>query len=167
MRNYDRRNVNSNGRQFYFPAIQSIRTNLNGKLNCYGEGLNALLYAARAGILVRMVGRHTVWTTKSASRQWGKVKSHRCIIADCAACALFNKKVLQDNDFIKTGIGVSLTAEGKKKVVAAYEQRIQDEIVHPIFGYKISYRRVLEVQARLLSRVLSGELEEYPAFVVR
>jgi len=60
-----------------------------------------------------------------------------------------------------------LTAEGKKKVVAAYEQRIQDEIIHPIFGYKISYRRVFEVQARLLSRVLSGELKEYPAFVVR
>jgi CRISPR-associated protein Cas1 len=44
---------------------------------------------------------------------------------------------------------------------------MQKEIVHPIFGYKISYRRVLEVQARLLSRVLSGELKEYPAFVIR
>lgn len=52
-------------------------------------------------------------------------------------------------------------------VVSAYEQRIQCEIVHPFFGYKIGYRRVLEVQARLLSRVLSGELKEYPAFMVR
>jgi len=51
--------------------------------------------------------------------------------------------------------------------VATIERRIQSEIVHPIFGYKISYRRMIEVQARLLSRVLSGELEEYPAFVVR
>ena len=91
-----------------------------------------------------------------------------CILtADSTVFALFNKKELQDDDFIKTGIGVSLTAEGKKKVVAAYEQRIQDEIVHPLFGYRVSYRRVLEVQARLLSRVVSGELKEYPAFVIR
>ncbi len=95
------------------------------------------------------------------------MEEFRPIIADSAALALFNKKELCEEHFVKTGIGISLTPEGKKKVVAAYEQRIQDEIVHPIFGYKISYRRVFEVQARLLSRVLSGELKEYPAFVVR
>ncbi|MGA9099654.1 MAG: hypothetical protein WB392_12065 [Methanotrichaceae archaeon] len=52
-------------------------------------------------------------------------------------------------------------------MIGAYERRMQTEIAHPIFGYKISYRRVLEVQARLLSRVLFGELKEYPAFVTR
>lgn len=31
----------------------------------------------------------------------------------------------------------------------------------------ISYRRILEVQARLLSRVLLGEIPEYPAFRTR
>jgi len=60
-----------------------------------------------------------------------------------------------------------LTPEAKKKVVASYEQRMHKEIVHPVFDYKISYRRVLEVQARLLSRVLSGELPEYQAFIIR
>ena len=39
------------------------------------------------------------------------------------------------------------------------------EIAHPLFGYTVSYRRILEVQARLLSRVLSGEIKEYPAFM--
>jgi len=95
------------------------------------------------------------------------MEEFRPIIADSAALALFNKKELCEEHFVKTGIGISLTPEGKRKVVAAYEQRIQDEIVHPLFGYKISYRRVLEVQARLLSRTLSGEIKEYPAFVVR
>jgi len=95
------------------------------------------------------------------------MEEFRPIIADSAALALFNKKELCEEHFVKTGIGISLTPEGKKKVVAAYEQRIQDEIIHPLFGYKISYRRVLEVQARLLSRTLSGEIKEYPAFVVR
>ena len=44
---------------------------------------------------------------------------------------------------------------------------MEQEITHPIFGYKISYRRVLEVQARLLSRVLLGELAEYLGFCTR
>ena len=52
-------------------------------------------------------------------------------------------------------------------MIAGYERRMQPEVVHPIFGYKLSYRRILEVQARLLSRVLSGEIKEYPAFVTR
>ena len=95
------------------------------------------------------------------------MEEFRPVIADSAAFVLFNKKELTDKDFIKTGLGISLTPDGKRKIVAGYEQRMQTEIVHPVFGYKISYRRVLEVQARLLSRVLSGELKEYPAFIIR
>ncbi|VVB69160.1 CRISPR-associated endonuclease Cas1 [uncultured archaeon] len=95
------------------------------------------------------------------------MEEFRPVIADSTAFALFNKKALIEDDFIKTGIGISLTSDAKRKVIAAYEQRMQTEIVHPIFGYKISYRRVLEVQARLLARVLSGELTEYPAFIIR
>ncbi len=60
-----------------------------------------------------------------------------------------------------------MVPQAKKKVIAAYERRMMDEIKHPIFGYKVSYRRVLELQARLLARVLSGEIGHYPAFVLR
>ena len=60
-----------------------------------------------------------------------------------------------------------MTPVAKRKVIAGYERRMQSEVVHPIFGYKLSYRRILEVQARLLARVLSGEIKEYPAFVTR
>ncbi len=68
---------------------------------------------------------------------------------------------------MKPGIGISLKRQAKRKVVGGYERRIQTEITHPLFGYKVSYRRVLEVQARLLARVLSGEIKEYPALVTR
>lgn len=40
-------------------------------------------------------------------------------------------------------------------------------MTHPVFGYRISYRRALEVQARLMGRLLLGEIEEYPALRVR
>jgi len=95
------------------------------------------------------------------------MEEFRSLIADSTAITLFNKEELTEKDFIKTGIGISLKPEAKKKVVGGYERRIQTEITHPIFGYKVSYCRVLEVQARLLSRVLSGELKAYPAFVTR
>ncbi len=43
-----------------------------------------------------------------------------------------------------------------------------DELItHPVFGYRISYRRTFEVQARLLGRFLTGELDAYPPFRTR
>jgi len=95
------------------------------------------------------------------------MEEFRPLIADSAAITLFNKGELNKNDFVKTGIGVSIKPDARKKVVAGYERRTQSEISHPLFGYSISYRRVLEVQARLLSRHLQGEIASYPAFVTR
>lgn len=40
-------------------------------------------------------------------------------------------------------------------------------VTHPLFGYPGSYRRVLEIQARLLARVVTGELAWYPGFETR
>ena len=95
------------------------------------------------------------------------MEEFRPVIADSVAFTLFNRNELKETDFITTGIGISLAPEAKRKVIAGYEMRLQKEIIHPVFGYKISYRRVLEVQARILSRVLSGELKDYTPFIVR
>ena len=40
-------------------------------------------------------------------------------------------------------------------------------VTHPLFEYRVSYRRLLEIQARLLARVFEGEIPEYPVFVTR
>jgi CRISPR-associated protein Cas1 len=40
-------------------------------------------------------------------------------------------------------------------------------ITHPVFDYKVSYRRVLELQARLLAKCLTGEIPEYIPMVTR
>ncbi|MDD2756102.1 MAG: CRISPR-associated endonuclease Cas1 [Methanothrix sp.] len=95
------------------------------------------------------------------------MEEFRPVIADAAMLSLFNNEELTAKDFIRTGIGISIMPEAKRKVIAAYEHRMQTEVTHPIFSYKVSYRRVLEVQSRLLARVLSGELKEYPAFISR
>jgi CRISPR-associated protein Cas1 len=95
------------------------------------------------------------------------MEEFRPVIADSVTINLFNNKELAKRDFIRTGLGVSMTPEAKRKVVAGYERRIETEITHPLFSYMVSYRRVLEMQARLLSRVLLGELKDYPAFFRR
>jgi len=95
------------------------------------------------------------------------MEEFRPLIADSVAITLFNNGELSEKEFVRRGLGVSMTSKGKKTVVSGYERRMSSEITHPIFGYKVSYRRVLEVQARLLARVVSGEIEGYPPFCTR
>lgn len=95
------------------------------------------------------------------------MEEFRPLLADSTAITLFNNKELSEKDFTKIGLGISLRPDGKKKVVGGYERRMRAEITHPLFGYKINYRRILEVQARLLSRVLMQEIRQYPAFCTR
>jgi CRISPR-associated protein Cas1 len=48
-------------------------------------------------------------------------------------------------------------------MIAGFERRLAQEITHPVFGYQLSYRRLLDVQGRLLGRHLLGEIPELPA----
>lgn len=91
----------------------------------------------------------------------------RPLIADSAALTLFNNSELKEKDFIQRGGAVSLTLEGRKAVIGAFERRMDSLITHPLFKYTISYRRIMEVQARLLGRRLLGELKRYPGFTTR
>ncbi len=95
------------------------------------------------------------------------MEEFRPVIADSTTIHLFNTGELSGKDFTKTGLGVSLSTKGKRRVIRGYEQRMETEITHPVFGYTVSYRRIIEVQARLLSRVMNGELKDYPAFIRR
>ena len=95
------------------------------------------------------------------------MEEFRPIIADSVVLWTVNNRVLTKNDFIKRGRAVALTSDARKKFINAYEKRLDALITHPIFGYRISYRRVLEVQARLLGRYLTGEVSAYPSFRTR
>ncbi|MBX3251069.1 MAG: CRISPR-associated endonuclease Cas1 [Myxococcales bacterium] len=91
----------------------------------------------------------------------------RPLIADSAVMSAINNGELGARDFITSPVGCSLTAAGRRRLIAAYERRMTHEVTHPVFEYRISYRRILEVQARLLGRHLLGELDRYPDFVTR
>lgn len=91
----------------------------------------------------------------------------RPLIGDSVVLTLINNGEVAPTDFIRRAGGIALTDAGRKATIAGFERRMDTLVTHPIFGYRISYRRILEVQARLLSRVLLGEIEAYPSFCTR
>lgn len=95
------------------------------------------------------------------------MEEFRPVIADSVVIGVINNAVVQSEDFIHAAGAVSLTPAARKRVILAFERRMDQLVTHPVFDYRISYRRVLEVQARLLSRVLLGELRRYPEFRIR
>jgi CRISPR-associated protein Cas1 len=95
------------------------------------------------------------------------MEEFRPIIGDSVVISLINNRELDGNDFAQHGKAVALNQKGRRKVIEAYHRRLDTLVTHHLFGYKLSYARVLEVQARLLCRALIGEIPEYIPFVTR
>ncbi len=91
----------------------------------------------------------------------------RPLIADSAVMQAINTKMVQPEDFVSAAGAVALRPEGRKAFYRAYELRMDTLVTHPLFDYRVSYRRLLEIQARLLGKMLQGEIGSYPVFVTR
>jgi CRISPR-associated endonuclease Cas1/CRISPR-associated protein Cas4 len=91
----------------------------------------------------------------------------RPLVADSACITLVNTGGIRPSDFIERMGAVSLTRESRSKLLMAIERRLAQEVTHPIFGYSVSYRRVFEIEVRLLARHLLGELPVYQPLVTR
>jgi len=95
------------------------------------------------------------------------MEEFRPIIADSTLITLFNNDELTADDFTTNQLGTVLSPKAIKTCVGAYERRINAEVTHPTFGYSVSYRRIIEVQARMLGRSLTGEIPRYEPFMTR
>lgn len=95
------------------------------------------------------------------------MEEFRAIIVDSAVLSAINNGMVNSSDFETTFERCHMNEKGRKAFFQAYRNRINEEITHPIFGYRVSYRRIIELQARFLSKILTGELEKYQPFVVR
>jgi len=95
------------------------------------------------------------------------MEEFRPIVADSVVLSLINNGALGGGDFVRRGPAVALTQPGRRRFIAGYEQRLDTLVTHPLFGYRVSYRRIFEVQTRLLARHLTGELAAYPGFTTR
>lgn len=95
------------------------------------------------------------------------MEEFRPLIADSVVIGIVNTGVVTTDDFVYAAGSCAIKAHARKRVLAAYERRMDQLITHPIFEYRLSYRRVLELQARLLVRVILGEVPSYPMFRTR
>ncbi len=91
----------------------------------------------------------------------------RPLIADSVVITAINNGVFAPKDFVRAGHSVALHPTARKRFFVAYEQRINSLVTHPLFNYRVTYRRILEIQTRLLARVLTREITEYPVFTTR
>ena len=91
----------------------------------------------------------------------------RPLLADSAVIQVINNGEVHPSDFVSAAGSVNLAPDGRKRFIAAFERRMSHEVTHPLFGYRLEYRRLLELQARLLGRFLLGELAEFPNFTTR
>ena len=91
----------------------------------------------------------------------------RPIVADSTVLQAINNGEVRVDDFLHGGAGTALKPAGRKRFIAAFERRLSQETTHPIFGYRLSMRRLIEVQGRLFGRFLMGEIKEYPHYLPR
>ncbi len=91
----------------------------------------------------------------------------RPIIADSVVVTVVNKRILKPEDFEEQLGAYRLTDSGRRRFLEQWEGRLETEFQHPVFDYKVTYRRALELQTRLLARWLLGEIPAYQPLVVR
>ncbi|MBS7316330.1 MAG: type I-C CRISPR-associated endonuclease Cas1 [Clostridiaceae bacterium] len=91
----------------------------------------------------------------------------RAPLCDRFVLSLFNKGQLSVRDFDQEEESVYLNERGRKTLLASWQKRKADEILHPFLNEKVQIGMIPYVQAMLFARVLRGDLDEYPPFVWR
>lgn len=134
---------------------------------CYSLLVRETTMAAQAVGFDPLLGFYHQPRFGRASLALDLMEEFRPIVADSTVLSVINTGVVSPDDFVQGQGSVALKDAARKRVIQAFERRMDQLVTHPIFDYKLSYRRVLETQARLLSRTLLGELPAYPGFRVR
>jgi CRISPR-associated protein Cas1 len=96
------------------------------------------------------------------------MEEFRTILADRLALTLVNRRQITEVDFVEREAGaVQLQEDGRRTVVAAYQERKREELSHPLLAQKVALGLVPLVQARLLARSIRGEIADgYVPFLI-
>jgi CRISPR-associated protein Cas1 len=96
------------------------------------------------------------------------MEEFRAIFADRLALTLINRGQIGPNDFAeREGGAVLLEDDARRTVVAAYQERKQEEVMHPLLETKVPIGLLPLLQARFMARTLRGEMEGYLPFLYR
>jgi CRISPR-associated protein Cas1 len=137
-------------------------------------GYTLLVYAAQAA--VRTVGLdpfigflHTTEYSKP-SLALDIMEEFRPLIVDSVVLRMVNNRIIQEGDFEQASDRegmVRIKPEGIKVFLQQYEERMQTVIINPVTNTRADYRRSLELQARQIARLVTGQQESYMPFLVK
>ncbi|KPQ28792.1 MAG: CRISPR-associated endonuclease Cas1 [Marinobacter excellens HL-55] len=89
-------------------------------------------------------------------------------LADRLVLSLINRRQLKASDFIAESSGaVRMSDDARKQLLVAYQEKKQQEVMHPFLKEKVPIGIIPHIQAMLLARHLRNDLERYPPFVMR
>ncbi len=91
----------------------------------------------------------------------------RPLISDSIALSAFNRGELAGGHFMRTAAGCVLTEAGRRAFFSAYDRRMNAEVTHPVFGYRLTYRRMIGLHARLLAAWFLGDVPELAFLTTR
>ncbi|GAB4284761.1 MAG: CRISPR-associated endonuclease Cas1 [Oscillatoriaceae cyanobacterium] len=86
----------------------------------------------------------------------------RALVADNLVLSVLSHKEVQPADFEESLGAYRLQDGGRKAFLQAFERKLNTEFQHPVFGYRCTYRRAIELQARLLARHLQEDIPYEP-----
>lgn len=90
----------------------------------------------------------------------------RPVMADRFVLSLINKRVINGDGFnIRENGSVEMTDETRKTILAQWQTKRQEKIVHPFLEEKMEWGLVPYAQALLLARTIRNDLDEYPPFL--
>jgi CRISPR-associated protein Cas1 len=95
------------------------------------------------------------------------MEEFRSPIVDSVVISLINNRILKADDFIGEMGSFRLKDGARRTFLEKYEGRMNTEVTHSVFKYQATYRRCIELQARLIAKTLGGELDSYIPFKVR
>lgn len=95
------------------------------------------------------------------------MEEFRAALVDRAVLALVNRKQVDREGFeTQEGGAVRMSDATRRAVLAEWQERRRQTLLHPVTSEQITYAVLPHVQARLLARFIRGDIEEYPPFLI-
>ncbi|MGL6076808.1 MAG: type I-C CRISPR-associated endonuclease Cas1c [Fimbriiglobus sp.] len=96
------------------------------------------------------------------------MEEFRPLVADRVALALVNRRqILPEGFIIRDGGGVEINDTTRRTIISEYQKRKREEVMHPTLDQKCTIGRLWFLQARILARVLRGDLPVYVPCILK
>jgi CRISPR-associated endonuclease Cas1 len=153
---------------FFVRTRRPARDPVNAALNlCYGLlTADALRAVVACGLDPHAGFLHSSGRNKPALAL-DLVEEFRAPVADSVVINAFNNGEIRARDFSTVLGSMRVGERGRKVLIAGYERRVTGTFRHPVFGYDVTWRRAMEIQARLVLGVIDGTQPRYQGIKIQ